>query len=198
MTQVFQINYDIYQQAGWPGQQARPGEPYAYDTGVLHVPAAATRNPRPGDAVYWDETENAYAIPTTAAEVSSVVGLISYDASTLQSSLSAVPSGANSDAFIEYKDGAVVKVAVMGTFYAQAGSAMEYGEMIDWDTADFLWDPRTQAGEIGSGVSTVTALRTAVNSLISGLARLPIVCVSPEPVAANGVAEVRLGWGRVV
>ena len=75
---------------------------------------AAGRNARPGDAVYYDAGENQVAVPTTDAEELQVIGIVAYDQGTVQGTLSAFPANANSDAFIEYVDNEIVKIAVFG------------------------------------------------------------------------------------
>ena len=165
-----QSSYSIYPERGFPGSLARPSEPHALDGGGAYVPAAATRKPRPGDAVYYDTTNNGFAIPTTAAQLLLVSGILSYRADTVQTTAS----------IVEFSNGDEVEVAIFGTFWVVAGSAMEYGQIIGWDLTDFAWDPDAR----------VTTVATIVPN--------PIVCVSRTAVAAAGIAEARIGYGRVI
>ena len=192
----FQTNYNIYQQDGWPGQLARANEPYAYHTGLVHVPTNG-RKPRPGDAVYYDATQNSFALPTNDAQSQQAIGIVSYDPPTVQSSLSTVPDGANSDSYIEYANDSVVKIAVLGTFFVVAGEAVEYDQLVQWDRTNQDWRVVANNPPNVSGGS-VSALVTSVNAAFDALRRTPVTVVSPEPVAANGIVEVRIGWGRSV
>ena len=169
MTTV-QQTYNINPNFGFPGAIAEPSAPHALDSGVINVPTAATRTPRPGDAVYYDTTNNAFAIPTTAAQSLAVVGLLSYRRDQV----------ATANSIIQFADGEEVEVAVFGTFWVTAGSAMEYGQAISWDRVDFQWDPYARVTDIAS------------------IVQVPIVCVSRLAVAANGIAKARIGYGRVL
>ena len=195
---VIQRNYEINPEVGFVGDLARPDEPHALESGLLHVPDAATRMPRPGDALYYNETENRYAIPTTAAQVLATIGILHYRRDAV------VATGAT----VEFGDGAEIEVAVFGTFWVSAGSAMEYGQRIDWDIADFQWDPSgaiTVAAVTDVAANSAVAINTAKDAIIASaqdaidaLGRLPIACVSRHPVAANGIAQARIGYGRIL
>ena len=183
---VVQGTYEINPDRGFPGDLARPTEPHALDSGVIHVPAAAPRKPRPGDAVYYNTTEDAYAIPTTAANLAVVVGILSYRKDVVQ-------SGAARDT-VEYSDGAEVEVGVHGTFWVTAGSAIEYGGRIIWDIADYKWDALTIPAVAGANVAAVV---TSINATLTAYGRTPIACVSRQAVAADGLAQARIGFGRI-
>ena len=109
---------------------AEPSAPHHLDSGLLYVPSAATRNPRPGDAVYYDVTQNALRSPQSAAESLLVCGILSYRQDQV----------ANADSIVEFLDGAEVQIGDFGTFWVVAGGAVEYGQIISWDRADFKWD----------------------------------------------------------
>lgn len=202
-----QRQYRRYEQEGWPGALARPNEPHAFHFGLIDVPTGATRTPRPGDPVYWDATAERYAIPTTAVQVEAVCGILVFDSGTVQGTLDSVPSNANSDAFVEYKDNDSVKVGVMGTFYAIAGEALNYDVLVEWDIANYKWDVRATAqaaahtaltgntvANINAGLTQVIGL---VNTAFGDLRRKPIVNVSRQQVAADGLCELQIGYGRV-
>ena len=184
-----QTQYNVYQQAGWPGALSRPNEPHAFHHGVLRVPSAATRTPRPGDPVYWDSTNNRFALPTTEALRRQAVGILSFDSGTVQAAQT-LPTDANSDAFVEFKDGSRVKVCVMGTLYVVAGSALEYDDLVEWNLTDFDWTLR--AAVVAAGNTTAQ-----INAAFEELRQKPMVCVSREAVADEGLAEVQIGYGRV-
>ena len=118
-----QQTYDVNPDIGFAGSLAEPNSPHRVEGGVLHVPAAATRMPRPGDELYYDTTENQWAIPTSAAQSLLVAGILSYRADTV----------ANASSILEFADEAEIEIATMGVWWAVAGSAMEYGTICSWD-----------------------------------------------------------------
>lgn len=194
---VIQKKYEINPDVGYVGDLARPDEPHALESGLLYVPSDATRTPRPGDALYYNETQNRFAIPTSAAEQALVVGLLHYRRDTV------VESGSQP----EFANGAEIEVAVFGTFWVKAGAAMEYGQRIQWQTDDYLWDPMAAvAAEVAdvSGSVDLAALNALKNAIVTGVnaalvefGRVPITCVNRLPVAANGIAQARIGYGRI-
>ena len=166
--------------AGYPGSLSRAEEPHIYiHPAVFHLPAAG-RKARPGDPVYYDAAENKFALPHNAATLLQTLGIVSYDLGTIQSLLAAIPAGSNSPAFIEYDDDAILKVGVMGTFYAIAGEALEFGDLVVWDVASFKWDKLTKP------------------AAFADLHSYPVVVASRAPVAVDGLVELRFGSGRVI
>ena len=195
-----QSQFDRYYQQGYPGDLARPSEPHAFDLGVAHVPANG-RKPRPGDAVYYNAAENAFAVPVDAATQRQAVGVVSYDPGLIQGTLAAPPADSNSDRFVEFEDGDPLKILVLGTAWVIAGSAMEYGQLVQQASfgggADYQWDVWTPDVTIDA-LTQVAQLRAQVIQLAESLHRRVFECVSPAPVAANGSAQVRIGYGRIV
>jgi len=180
MTSV-QRDYRRYPDLGRIGDLVRPTEPHAFDLGLAHVPTNG-RKPRPGDSVYYDTNANGFAVPTSDAQRLIVCGIVSFDPGVVQGRLSAAPSGANSDQFVEFDDEDPIKVTVFGTVWVMAGAAMEYGQQIVQDSytsPDWLYDPI-------AAPTTVAAIHSTA-----------IFCVSPSPVAANGLAQARIGYGRI-
>lgn len=110
------------QQAGWPGQVARPYEPHFFETGpfnqvITSVPC------RPGDAVVWSEANNAFE-HHTAGTVNDIIGIVSYEMGTVGQD-TVVSGEQNSDREASYPDGAIIKVLMMGSIFAVAGGAIE-------------------------------------------------------------------------
>lgn len=195
---VVQGTYEVNPDVGFPGAIARPYEPHALDSGLIHVPTGATRRPRPGDAVVYDQTEDAYKLPTSDAESLEVAGILSYRADTVQ----------DASQVTEFADGDEVEVAVLGTWWVRAGSAVEYGDRLAWDRADFKWDP--QADPAASAIADLTgtvnlalvnqlkdAVIVSVNAALASLSRIPIVCVSRFAGADTDIVMARIGFGRV-
>ena len=148
MAGRIQINHALFQQALLPGQHAMPGAPYFIMEGSIYVPASG-RKPRPGDAVYYNETQNQWAYPTSAAHRLAVRAIVTWDKSTLTTSLAAIPSGSNSNQFVEYDDNQIAKIALVGIFAVTLGAATEAFEPLV-SQADFKWDPLTKPTAIGS------------------------------------------------
>ena len=166
-----QSAYAVNPDTGFPGSLAEPGSPHRVEAGTLHVPSGATRNPRPGDALYYDTTENKFAIPTDAAQSLLVCGILSYRADTVQ----------NAQSILEFLDDAEIEVATMGVWWATAGSAMEYGTICSWDRSDFQYDADAR----------VTA--------IAEIVPCPMVCLQRGGVSADGdIFKLGLGMGRVI
>ena len=175
---AFQNQYDVNPQIGYVGAIARDKEPYAIDLLPVQVPSGG-RNPRPGDAVYWDSTNNGAAVPTTAALSEQVFGIVTYYEGVVAGSLSSTPSGANSPQFIEYADGQNMPVVVMGTVWTLAGGAIEYSNLVRWNITNFDFE----------------ALTTPAS--FADMLWRPIECVSIV-VADTNIFESRIGFGRAL
>ena len=195
-----QTSYSINPGRGFPGDIARPSEPHAIDSGAIHVPVGAARKPRPGDPVYYDRANDGFAIPTTAALLQTVLGVLTYRHDTVQ-------SGSERDT-IEFSDGDEVEVVRFGTVWVVAGSALEYGQRIDWDTGDYMWDAQADPASLAianlAGTFNLALVNGLKNSVVAAITAglrslnsVPIVCVSRSAVAVNGVAEASIGYGRV-
>ena len=165
-----QSTYEINPDTGFIGDLAEPSAPHHVDSGVIHVPAAATRIPRPGDPVYYDTTENAFAIPTTQAQTIAAFGVLTYRKDQV----------ANADSFVEFADEDEVEVLDFGTIWVELGSAAEYGQQISWNRADFKWDPVTRI--------TATA----------DLYIRPVEMVGRFAGVDTSIVKARIGYGRVI
>ena len=166
--------------AGYPGSLSRAEEPHIYiHPAIFHLPSGG-RKARPGDPVFYDATENKFALPAKAADLLLTLGIVSYDLGTIQGTLAAIPTGSNSNAFIEYEDDAILKVGAMGTFFAIAGEALEFGDLAVWDILTFQWDKLTKPTSIAE------------------LHANPVVVASRAPVKVNELVELRFGSGRVI
>lgn len=224
-SQVVQRVFERDQALGYPGDVARENAPTAFDTGQIYVASNAI-DPRPGEPVIYDATRNQYRLPASASENDDVLGIISFDSGTVASNLDSFPAGANSPSLIEYADDATVKVGVLGTFWALAGEALEYGDIVEWDwnasntssyrkwtvadgptagaaaleidsstlPSDYTSNATANAAVKATVDAALTTLHSRLQNLVAGFRRVPIICVSPSPVAADGIAELRVGW----
>ena len=195
MAKTVQIQYNRYQQDGYLGQLSRPNEPHAVRLGKLHVPAgAAVRKPRPGDPVLYDATENQFKIPTDAAEAKKIVGIIGYDVQEISSQLSSIPTGANSDTYLEYEDNDLIRIVELGSAFVLSGEALEYGDRLLWDHVTFKWDKQAAITVAGANVA---ALVISMNAALANLQSKPAICIARAPVVADTLTEINLGYGRV-
>ena len=174
----FQLNYQIYQQGLWPGMIAAPKAPFHIIKGLAQVPSAG-RKPRPGDSVYYDTTNSGWAFPTSAALRVTVRGIVVYDSATVPDTLAAVPTGANSDKFIEYDDGQLMKVCLMGIVAVTAGAVINPFAIVN-QLADFKFDPFTRPTAIAS------------------LHEAPIEYVGDDAAADDQIIPVAIGYGRAI
>ena len=166
---------DRHQSPGYPGMIARANEACAIDTGQAQVPSAsANRGIRPGDVVYYDSGNNGFALPTNATHVAEPAGIVLHDQGIVASTLSSVPSGANSDAVIQFNDGDFIKIASMGVVWAIVGSNVEYDNLVNWNIAD--------------GNLQLIGNPTLFNNLPRRLFQV----VSPNAVASGGLAQIRI------
>ena len=159
-----QYTSNTYPGKGLPGELSREGEPHAIDFVPAQVPTDG-RNPRPGDMVYWDTTNDGAAVVTNAAQRLAAFGIVHFDMSKVQED-GTRPAGADTDTFIEYEDADVMPVIVMGTAYVRAGAACEYGNRMQAQD-DFKWDPiaRAASSDYVAGFACVSRVG-ADNSLI--------------------------------
>lgn len=202
----FQSAYGRYPGKGYPGTVALPNIPHIIHPGKLHVPTGATRKPRPGDALYYDATQNEWAIPTNAAELRQVTGVLHYDPGTIAMRGSSAPSGSNSPSFVEYSDEAPIWVGLLGAFYVIAGEGLEIEDHMIWDVASYKWDKRpdyaaTAVANLAN--NQVATINTAKNAIVAAIQHAveyisvkPFICMSEAPVAADGLAIVKIGYGE--
>ena len=135
---AFQNTTATYQQDYFVGQVIH--NVYSIN-GNLHIPGGGT-TPKSGDPVVWDETQNAYRLPTSAAESAAVVGLIA-----TRKSQGALANGDEID------------ILVMGTMAVRVGEAVNFNDRIQWQTDDQKWD------QIGEPTSVAAVNRAAIRSL---------------------------------
>ena len=177
-----QASFTRYAPRGHVGDLARPEEPHAFDIGPCYV-ASGGRNPRPGDCVLWNETQNAFQVPTSDNERYQTVGVVSFDPGTIPT------TPASGDPYLEWEDGEIIKVLSFGTIWLTAGQAIErYHPVLQHvaSTPDYQWDPVDLSG---SQTTTTLALR------VRGIS---IQNVDPDPVSAAGdIFMARIGYGRL-
>lgn len=116
---AFQANYTYHLTRNYYGSLARPGEPVAIDEGL------ASGDLEPGDAVYYSSG----FVKTDSSNLIETIGIVLYDASH-------VPDESGN---VIIKSGSPVRVGIVGSFYAKAGSALTYGQPVIWDADADDW-----------------------------------------------------------
>ena len=166
---VVQRSYSINPDRGFPGTIAEPNSMKRIEAGVMRVPAAGD-TPRPGYAVYYDATNNAWALPTNAATSLRASGILSYPADTV----------ANAASIVEFKDGDEIEVITNGVVWLVAGGATERHQQVHWDRSDFKWNTLARV--------------TAVADMYTN----PVESVNRVAVADEGLFKAAIGYGRVI
>ena len=166
---TLQSSYTINPAVGFPGQIAEPNSPHRVEAGSMRVPAAGD-TPRPGYAVYYDTTNNAWALPSNAATSLRASGILTYRADVV----------ANSSQQVTFADGDEIFVVTMGILWLVAGGATERHQQLHWDRSDFKWNTLTRV--------------TAVADMYTN----PVECVNRQAVADEGLFKAAIGYGRTI
>ena len=165
-----QQSYTINPGKGFPGAIAEPSAPHSLDSGTIYVPSSATRNPRPGDAIYYDATNDGWAIPTTAAQSLLVTAILSYRQDEV----------ANASDIVEYENGDEIQFVVFGTVWGVAGTAIEPYGQVEWDRADFKWNANAR------------------ETTLANLLPVPMYYAGRSAAADGDTIKIRVGYGRAI
>ena len=170
MAAPIQAGYRRHQQAGWPGDLAKPTNPTEFITGKIGGAAVQA-----GQAVQYDATNNDFrAVADSDAGGLATIGIVSFDSGSVAATRAAGPTGTgSSDAYAEYKVGEYAKIGIMGTFYAYAAGTIEFGAAVRYDTSEGGW----------------TAYGTALTE--AQVQRNPVVCMT-HGATSGSLIEVRL------
>ena len=197
-----QTEYNLYPDYGYPGQIAQAHGLFHVEEGPIYVPTGG-RAPRPGDAVYWNATQNAFTLPIDAAGSARVLGILSYRIDAVQSA----------ESILQYKDDEAVQVCVFGTVYVKAGTSVEYGDRMGWNRDDYDWDKvdalvatDIQADLAEAAVDTGAEVAAVLNSfrdnIVSALnnkiGALAVTCADRYPRTATETILARVGYGRII
>ena len=167
---TIQGNYSINPEVGFAGFIAEPNAPTYIKQGRLHIATGDGRqNPRPGDAVRWDSTNNAWRVPHNAATELLVSGVLTYRQDDV----------ARADSRLLFADGDQVFVMLMGVIWVVAGGGVEQDDQIAYQNGDSKYN----------SVTRVTA--------IASLYQKPFVCYSASGVD-NAIVKAAIGFGRVI
>ena len=199
---AIQTSYSVNPEGNYAGLIARPNEPTSLDFGRIYVPAAATgvSIPKPGMGVYYDRTRQRFALPTDVATARAVIGIIHYRRSEI---------GDVGTDEITFENDDEIEVGVLGTYWVNVQNATRYGDRLAMNTSTGTFhvvdshniaadgaDPAgTSASQVGDAIQT--AVNSILNGDIGGIGGSPVMSVSPNEVAANGLAMARIGFGKI-
>ena len=171
-----QQNYEINPPFGFVGQIAEPNSPNRVEKGVLHLAAADPRGvaaqdgARPGDSVYYDQTNDGWRVARSAATQLLVGGILGYRQDDI----------ASADGIVAFQDGDEIEVITMGVVWVVAGGASERGDIMVMQTDDWKYD----------NTARVTSVATMYET--------PIVNYSRDATADTNIVKVAIGYGRAL
>ena len=170
---LLQTNYDIHQGNALPGSIAY-AKPESH-TIRASISVAANENVEPGNAVFV-QTNGDVERCGTDAQAKLAVGVLQFSYGDEQSSLQNVPTGANSDQIVRYKNGDDVRVMTDGYIYVRAGASLNFMDRVVYDPDTNKWI----AAATSSG-----AVRVAVEG------RMHAVCMD-KAVSNNDLMVIRV------
>jgi hypothetical protein len=166
-----QRTYDINPERGFPGQLAEPNSAHRIVEGTLTVPTGATRaNPRPGDAVYYLASANAWQVPVNAGDQLAVGGILTYRADAVQ----------NVSSILQFSDGDQIFIVTMGVVWLIAGGASNNGDIMVMQIDDWKYD----------STARVTAIADMYEKPIEQYANMDTV--------DNQIFKGAIGYGRAI
>ena len=169
---VVQRSYSINPPVGFPGTIAEPNSPTRVERGVLHIGASDGRDTggaRPGDALFWDTTNDAWRVAHDGGSVRSVAGFLSYPADTV----------ANASSIVTFASGAEIEIVTMGVVWVVAGGNVERHNFLEFQQGDYKYDN--------------LARQTAIANLHTN----PIECYSTSG-SDGDIIKAAIGYGRVI
>ncbi|MCK5133218.1 MAG: hypothetical protein KAR40_13835 [Candidatus Sabulitectum sp.] len=128
---MLQKDYAKKLQIGQVGSNARPSAPWDIDRGVAGVEL------KPGDGVFYDAATNRYIKPTTADTRKLVTHIVTFNSNSFNTDI-AVPS-TNNTSEVVFAIGAVMPLAVLGSFFVLAGETVEAGDAAIFNESTGKW-----------------------------------------------------------
>lgn len=126
-----QKTYSKHLQRGQVGQNARPSAPWDIDRGVAGVEI------KPGQGVFYNPATNRYILPTSAATRKLVTHIVTFNSNSFNTDI-AVPS-TNNQSEVVFAIGAVMPLAVLGSFFVLAGETVEAGDAAIFNESTSKW-----------------------------------------------------------
>ena len=135
---TIQNEFNVYQQKGYPGQLARPQEPYMAD---LHE-VGASQEIRPGEGMYLSSGK--WIKPADAATDMLVTHFCAYEQNVIGTEI--VAPAANHAVEIVYTDGTAIKGVALGTVFCVAGTdGIVPGDLAIFNRTTKRWDKHVPA-----------------------------------------------------
>ena len=128
-----------------------------------------TGGARPGDALFWDTTNDAWRVAHDGGSVRSVAGILSYPADTV----------ANASSIVTFASGAEIEIITMGVVWVVAGGNVERHNFLEFQQGDYKYDN--------------LARQTAIANLHTN----PIECYSTSG-SDGDIIKAAIGYGRVI
>ena len=171
---VIQRSYSINPPVGFPGQIAEPNSPMRIERGRLNIPSGATRQQvRPGDAVFYNTSDNAWQVPDNNANQLVVGGILTYPADLV----------ANADSFVIFASGAEIEVVTMGVVWVTYGGAVERNGQVHM--------------AVGTGNDAFQYVSVTRVTAVADMYTHPMECYEILS-ADNTIGKVAIGYGRAV
>ena len=128
---MLQKDYAKHLQRGQVGSNARPSAPWDVDRGIAGVEL------KPGEGVYYDPTGNNWIKPVSAETRKLVTHIVSFNSNSFNTDIGS-PSTNNISEII-FAIGAVMPLAVLGSFFVLAGETVETGDAAIFNETTGKW-----------------------------------------------------------
>ena len=189
---LFQRNYRRHQDVAFVGQVSRPGSTIMVK-GIAGVAAVNGVAPQPGYPVFYNRVSNRFEVPTTAAHLMNICGVIAFEQRAIK----------NSSGVIEYAAGDLLQVMYRGTIWVRSGAALEFGDLAAWDLADTDWvvgslPTMSTLTEAAWNADARAEIATNVDAVIESFGYTRIVSLTPTAVAVGDLVEIYLSSARSV
>jgi hypothetical protein len=131
MTDTIQNIYAYGQQKGLPGQIARPTAPWDQDLQVVNEEVS------PGMGVFYSAADDAFVLPTSAAERLLVTHIVSFDPTSSNEANSLLTGNNNSE--VVFAAGSIAPLACFGSFFVTAGATLENEDPVVYNETTETW-----------------------------------------------------------
>lgn len=159
--------------------------------GAVNTPTSGVK-PRPGYPVYYNTTRNRWEVPTTAADIAQIQGVLLYRKN----------DRINDSGYTEYEDNTIADILIRGSLWVDSGAALNPMQRVTWDHSGADWIagavPTISAladltGNAVSDINTgINSLESNINNLIVALGYTRMTNISPSAVSSGDRFEIYL------
>jgi len=178
MSLVFQSTYDVNQGDSFVGQLAsQPGS--IVIPGTVNVPNNG-KKPQPGFPVFYNSSNDGWEVPTTAANIRRIQGIVLYRTTD-------IPNDSN---VVEFDTDDLIDILIRGQIFLKAGGAFDPFTRITWDNGDEDWIAGAAptvaahtptADNVAANINgAITSLRNNVNAAINALGYTRLQSIHPN------------------